>query len=226
MSDLNTVYEHIRRAEQKCRSGDLSDALDLYVSALEGLDLKSPNFDLQGLDDTIIEAVKLLRDDIELRIKELQICVIESSKDEKDSKNNKASMALVQSSAGNNNNLAASKYWDSTRNITDITSSTFIDPYTSSMLSKLQNSMVDLIKEAKNQKTDVNDLVSTALFQIDQFKKEMLIYEQRRTREYQIKVEHLNKDVKKLSSQNSKLKERWDSLVESARQRKNRQQGL
>lgn len=54
----------------------------------------------------------------------------------------------------------------------------------------------------------------------------MLIYEQRRTREYQIKVEHLNKDVKKLSSQNSKLKERWDSLVESARQRKNRQQGL
>lgn len=89
MSDLNTVYEHIRRAEQKCRSGDLSDALDLYVSALEGLDLKSPNFDLQGLDDTIIEAVKLLRDDIQLRIKELQICVIESSKDEKDSKKTK-----------------------------------------------------------------------------------------------------------------------------------------
>lgn len=221
MTTLNSTYELIRQAEQKCRNGNLNDASTIFKQALATLDSESLN--PKNIDGAVLEAVHLLRDDLTLRIKELQICINETPKEEKVIHKRQNNAAVIQS-ALNNNNLAASRYWDGNRNGLEGSMNVLTDPVMNAFFSKLQSSMLEIIEEAKDEKTDVNELNSTAIFRIDQFKKEMLIYEQRKLREYQMKIEQITQENKKLSIRNAKLKERWDNLVESALQRKNRQQ--
>ena len=60
--------------------------------------------------------------------------------------------------------------------------------------------------------------------QFAQFRRELSVYEQKKSRDYEAKSEQVMKENKKLLNQVNRLKERWDSLVESAKQKRNQQQ--
>ncbi|KAL3230164.1 hypothetical protein RNJ44_01527 [Nakaseomyces bracarensis] len=221
MTTLNHTYDLIRQAEQKCRNGSLNEASEIFKQALDTLDTDTLN--PSNIDGAVLEAVQLLRDDLTLRIKELQICIKETPKEEKTIESRKNSASVIHS-ALTNNNLAASRYWDGSRNNLEGSMNVLTDPVMNSFFNKLQNSMLEIISDAKSEGSNVNELNSTAVFRIDQFKKEMLIYEQRKMREHHMKLEQYAQENKRLVIRNAKLKERWDNLVESALQRKNRQQ--
>lgn len=59
--------------------------------------------------------------------------------------------------------------------------------------------------------------------QFSQFRKELALYEQKKSKDYNARLEQAIAENKKLSNQILKLRGRWDSLVESAKQRRSRQ---
>ncbi|KAG0662729.1 hypothetical protein C6P45_001056 [Maudiozyma exigua] len=71
------------------------------------------------------------------------------------------------------------------------------------------------------QKSLINEEVQQHM---EQFRKELSWYEQRRIEEYENRIEQTENDNKKLSLQVERLKQRWDSLVESAKERKKTRQ--
>ncbi|CCD24384.1 Atg38p NDAI_0D00700 [Naumovozyma dairenensis CBS 421] len=77
--------------------------------------------------------------------------------------------------------------------------------------------------ERKNDEDEfIKQLNTTFESQFDMFRKELGFYEQKKFSEYDTNLDNLIKENKKLLNQIVKLRERWDSLVESAKQRRNK----
>ena len=103
------------------------------------------------------------------------------------------------------------------------------DPIFTGIINKLQNNIHVAINnnlEKSNSSLDSQRRIINEEVQqhMEQFKKEISWYEQRRIMEYENRIEQTENDNKKLTLQVERLKQRWDSLVESAKERKKTKQ--
>ena len=117
---------------------------------------------------------------------------------------------------GNTRNWDDSEYQDTLNPIND--------PILMSILNRLQfnlnNDMQTKVEAGKNSKS----LEMKINLRLEQFKKELVLYEQKKFKEYGMKIDQVTRENKKLSNEIGRLRERWDSLVESAKQRRDKQQ--
>lgn len=115
------------------------------------------------------------------------------------------------------------RMWDNDKSVPNS------DPIFTGIINKLQNNIniaIDNNIDKSNSSLDsqrrkINEEVQQHM---EQFKKEINWYEQRRIMEYANRIEQTENDNKKLSLQVERLKHRWDSLVESAKERKKTRQ--
>lgn len=105
-------------------------------------------------------------------------------------------------------------------------SSIFWEPLLVSLVDSLRDNVFDVVKSGYHtnitnaKRKNLNDFELKIAVVIDQFKKELLIYEQQKFKDYNTKVEQLTLENSKLAMQIAQLKERWDGLVESAKKRR------
>lgn len=99
------------------------------------------------------------------------------------------------------------------------------EPMLASRLELFKSNLFNLFKEKTNPRTGVSWSDIEVLFsqEVSQLFASIAVMDQQRYRESDLKIEQLSKENKKLTAHIAKLKERWDSLVESARQKRNQQ---
>lgn len=166
-----------------------------------------------------MNAIQLLQEDIASKVRELERMHQRQQQYQKTSAlngNNSTMLAmrtpssstilrnLDTSGSSNNNNLN-------------------MDPLLGCITAKLQNSLVSSLLSKFGDTYDSGELESLMTQHVTQFKRDIAIFEQRKFKDYEVRLEQLIKENKKLSNQIVKLKTRWDSLVESAKQKRNLQ---
>lgn len=124
----------------------------------------------------------------------------------------------------NNNNYDNFKNNDTTNNnngsdMNHIDNDTILN----GIFDKLQVNLVSASEiPLKNHSVSTEEYQMLVKKHIEQFKKELNWYEERKDHHFEIAINEQIEENKKLQIQISKLKERWSNLVESARQRRNR----
>ena len=203
------------------------------------------------LSDNVIEAVKLLRKDVSQTIYDLQNILDTDNEFTNQLNNNrllestdnvrKESTTMPNESA-DSNGISAQNYMGSIYmrlNNSMIQSgggkmwendkSSNSDPIFMGIINKLQNN-INIAITNHIDKSDISNVAQKSLINeevqqhMEQFRKELSWYEQRRIEEYENRIEQTENDNKKLSLQVERLKQRWDSLVESAKERKKTRQ--
>lgn len=196
----------------------MSESLGSYKHAVELLN----GLECQGVSLEIIHAIQLLRQDIDARIKELE-SLIEGQKPV--SAATVAAVAKNGSLASSTVSNAKTRSWDGPRNLSSPTMGPPGDPLLASLFGKLQANLVNSICEEFKEEDPhvVGELENRVRQQLLRFKKELGLYEQKKSKDYNVRLEQAINENKKLSNQILKLRGRWDSLVESAKQRRSRQ---
>ncbi|CCC71383.1 hypothetical protein NCAS_0H00730 [Naumovozyma castellii] len=228
MSSLKEVYDLISQAELETRNGNLNVSINKYKNALSKTNCLLKMLKSEDVENDVTDAILMLRKDISKTIFELEDLV---SKQRPDSKVGTVKNPTMLSSLAINpsmNVLGFSKTWDSTVNTnTNLERiNPYNDPILRSITDKLQTNLLNLVSDNVQvfQKGDKEEFLQTITFAVEQnfdiFRKELGFYEQKKFTEYDSNLENALKENKKLTNQISKLKERWDSLVESARQKK------
>lgn len=196
----------------------MTESLSCYKRAMELLN----GIGCQGVSAEIIHAIQLLRQDIDARIKELE-SLIEDQKPVSTT----AVGAVTKNGSLTNSTIsnAKTRNWDNPRSLGSSVMGPSGDPLLASIFGKLQ---VNLVNSVRNQFKEedphvVNELDNNVRQQLVRFKKELGLYEQKKSKDYNIRLEQVINENKKLSNQILKLRGRWDSLVESAKQRRSRQ---
>ncbi|KAG0676643.1 hypothetical protein C6P43_004050 [Kluyveromyces marxianus] len=192
----------IKDAESFIKSNKVVVAIQEYRKAIKQLDYIN---ETEDLPENVQYAVTLLHDDILLRVKEPGVLQeVQSNSESSESGSNSSISRFVSDGSlyPNGNSVLIS------------------DPLLLSITSKLENSVMRLI----NASEDPGSVSKTEIMQqFSQFKRELTVYEQKKSKDYEGKMEQVIKENKKLSNQVNRLKERWDSLVESAKQKRNQQ---
>lgn len=196
----------------------MNESLGRYKHAVDLLN----NLEYQGVSLEIVHAVQLLRQDLDSRIKELESLI----------KGQKPVTAATVAAGAKNGSLTSSvmstaktRSWDSPRSLGSLTMGPPGDPLLASILSKLQANLLNSVCEQFQEEDHhvVRDLDNKIGQQLVRFKKELGLYEQKKSRDYNTRLDQAINENKKLSNQILKLRGRWDSLVESAKQRRSRQ---
>lgn len=196
-------------------------ALEKYKAASGVLEVSADDKDNNELSPEVRDAIRLLRQDVNERIRDMETLV----EIQKPVASQHVQMP-VSTLLGMNSSMQAmskTRSWDGGRNGND-TTGLQTEPFLGRILNKLQSNLTMRIEERmkdKEGKTSVETIVNQ---QLVQFRKDLAVYEQRKVREYTSRLEQANKENRKLSNQIVRLRERWDSLVESAKQRRIRQQ--
>lgn len=190
----------MEEAEALIRENNVSKSIYEYERVLQQLESLDND---QKFPGNIREALDLLNKDVTLRIKELQMLQdAQSSSESLDSSSNSSISKAIEGSFYHNGN------------------SVFLtDPLLLSITNKLENNLVKLITSSESNPTKID-----IMQQVNQFKRELSLYEQKKSKEYDFRLEQVMKENKKLSNQVNRLKDRWDSLVESARLKRDLQQ--
>ncbi|AET41371.1 Atg38p Ecym_8075 [Eremothecium cymbalariae DBVPG len=206
------IYEHIEIAEQHCIERNYQNASKEYEHVLEQLESLVKDLALNG---DLKRAIMLLKEDIELKVKEL----------EQWDQRKQPTPANTTQGLSTNNKSSPGRVIDMNMHLNNANPIT--DPFLASIINKLQTNILQVLTQqfAGEAKTAGQKEVSCLVTQqIAQFQKEIAIFEQRKFREYDTKMDQLIKENKKLSNQVVRLKDRWDSLVESAKQKRNQQE--
>ncbi|CCE64986.1 hypothetical protein TPHA_0J01650 [Tetrapisispora phaffii CBS 4417] len=114
------------------------------------------------------------------------------------------------------------------------------DPSLISIFNKFQSNLTKSLSDQLLNSNEMNDsnskttsivaqqikyIVAKAIEdELSSFEKELCVYENKKCKEYQIKLNRSSEENKRLNKQIMKLRERWDGLVESAKQKKLRKQ--
>lgn len=121
------------------------------------------------------------------------------------------------------NNMVGTKVWENMVKNDNFTPNN--DPLFLSITNKMQNNLTTTIRKmvsGLNRNISSQALEEQINQHIEQFKKELSWYEQNKFAEYDNKTLQLERENRKLLNQVEKLRQRWESLVESARQRRNK----
>lgn len=99
------------------------------------------------------------------------------------------------------------------------------EPMVAYRLSGFQNNILAIVRGKTDPKSGVSasEIENSISKEVSQLFKSFALIDQQKFKEYDNKVEQLVRENRKLTGQIVKLKERWDSLVESARQKRNQQ---
>lgn len=172
-------------------------------------------FENEGQKDKVTEAIRLLDEDIVSKIEEI----------EKLQQYSKQKKANSQSRVDTPISRDASSLLDTNTGWSMNLSSTSLDPMLVSAFNAFQNNLFSILKAEHSGNNDGASSIELRLLQeLNQLKKDVCIIEQKKWKDYDVKTELLIKENKKLSNQIIKLRERWHSLVESAKQKRNQQQ--
>lgn len=204
------IYDHIEAAEQLSRERNYQSAVKEYEHALTDLQALEKQL---GTNGKLKHAMILLREDIQIKIKELE------------------QWELRQPSAGLGAGLSPNRKNSPVRG-PEATSHLsngvpIADPFLASIINKLQTNILQTLSQrlaGEGKPMGKQELEAVVSPQMTQFQKEMTVFEQRKFREYDSKMDQLLKENRKLSNQVIRLKDRWDSLVESAKQKRNQQE--
>lgn len=175
------------------------------------------------LSPEVREAIRLLRQDVNERIRDMETLV--DLQKPAVSPNTQMPMSTLLSMNSSIQGMSKTRSWDGGRNGNDTTGMQ-TEPFLGRILNKLQSNLICKIEEQMKTKDGKNgpSVESIVNQQLLQFRKDLALYEQKKIRDYTSRLEQANKENRKLSNQIVKLRERWDSLVESAKQRRTRQQ--
>lgn len=182
------------------RENAFKNSIQSYQMAQSELNRLNSDSDL-SLD--VRNALELLKKDIHFRIRELELLKEASANDSIVSLSNISLPRVADASAFPNGN-----------------STVLTDPLLISITNKLENNLLHFINPDKTDKIAISEISQ----QVNQLRRELCLYEQRKFKEYDLKLEQVMKENKKLSNQVVRLKERWDGLVESAKLKRNQQQ--
>lgn len=224
MSTLAEVYTIIENAEQECRKGDFANARVKYQQAIEVLGPQNENLAQNELSSDVTQAIDLLKQDMTAKIQELELLIDKRSPEENSIgmlNNNMLIGSVILNNKTSINGVGNTRKWDNS--IYQNSLNPLNDPILISILNRLQfnlnNDMESKVKGVKNP----NNLEMKTNLRLEQFKKELVLYEQNKFKEYGMKIDQIAKENKKLSNEIGRLRERWDSLVESAKQRRDKQ---
>ncbi|AMD20490.1 HDL254Cp [Eremothecium sinecaudum] len=207
MVDLINVYAHIEAGEQYSRDSNYLGTVKEYNKALEKILQLEDSVEVnEGLKD----AIGLLKQDLLVKIKELQHL-------QQKRPNNAANSATV-TAVMNSGTVRVQGSVNEGGNSISIS-----DPFLASIVNKLHMNILQSLSQLSGIQVDKTELEQLLMYQIKNLEKEIALFEQRKFREYDSKMEQLIKENKRLSNQVLRLKDRWDSLVESARQKRNQQ---
>lgn len=198
------IYTSIESGEQLLRDNNINESLKEYEKAF--IDLKNSQKDI-NIQDNVQQAINLLIQDLEVRINELEVL------------NRQKNLRYNQGTTSINN----ARIQEINRTLTS--ESPVTDPLLISITNKLQNNLLqNLTTNLKCNRLSPQDIEIIVQQQLTQFKREMAIFEQKKFRDFELKFEQMVKENRKLSNQVVRLKNRWDSLVESAKQKRNLQE--
>lgn len=217
------AYKYIDGAEQESRNGNLPEALEKYRRALDNLNVKEEGSEEVRLGPEVIEAIKLLRQDINDRVRDIEALV--ELQRPTTAKSTSLSGTILMNKNSSSQNVASVRPWDVFRG-GNPAAGMQVDPLLLKILNKLQNEIIAKLEDKIIEKDcrkgqTIESIVNQSLMQ---FGKDLAVYEQKNYKEFNARLEKANNENKKLSNQIVKLRERWDSLVESAKQRRTRQQ--
>lgn len=169
------------------------------------------------------EAIQLLKQDVKERIHEIE-GLLELQRPST-AKSASLSGTMLMNMNSSLQNISKVRPWETVRG-GNSTGGLPIDPLLNKILNKLQSEMLAKLGEKINDKDfqkgqGIEAIINQNLMQ---FTKDLALYEQKKYKEFNGRLEKANSENKKLSTQIIKLRERWDSLVESAKQRRTRQQ--
>lgn len=195
----------------------------MYKSASGVLNDSTDEKNGQELSPEVRDAINLLRQDVNERIRDMETLV----EYQKPLSSQNASMPVSTLLTINSSmqGMSKTRSWEGGRNGND-TASLQMEPFLGRILGMLQNNLITKIEEQMKGKDikGVSSIEAIVNQQLVQFRKELAVYEQKRIRDFTNRLDQANKENRKLSNQIVKLRERWDSLVESAKQRRTRQQ--
>lgn len=224
VTNMNQVYTIIEDAEQECRKGDFTNAKAKYQEAIEVLGPQNENLSQNKLSSDVTQAIDLLKQDITAKIQELELLIEKQSSEENNIgmvNNNMLIGSVILNNKSPINGINNARNWDNPAY--QDTLSPINDPLLMSILNRLQFNLNNDIqlkteggKNSKNSEMKIN-------LRLEQFKKELVLYEQKKFKEYGMKIDEITKENKKLANEIGRLRERWDSLVESAKQRRDKQ---
>lgn len=182
------------------------------------------NLSQNELSSDVTQAVDLLKQDITAKIQELELLIDKQSPEENSIgmlNNNMLIGSVILNNKTSINGVGNTRNWDNSIYQNSLNPQN--DPVLISILNRLQfnlnNDMESKVKEVKNS----NNSEMKINLRLEQFKKELVLYEQNKFKEYGMKIDQVAKENKKLSNEIGRLRERWDSLVESAKQRRDKQ---
>ncbi|SMN19886.1 similar to Saccharomyces cerevisiae YLR211C ATG38 Putative protein of unknown function [Maudiozyma saulgeensis] len=249
MPTLCNVYKLIETAEQETKRGNLQNSIIYYKETLKEINEITDKIEESGLSKNVIEAVQLLRKDISQTIYDIQN-VLPTENDftipysnkigenadvfRNESTNNCPSTA---DSNGINQNFLGSVYlrmnpsvmqpggakmWETSMNNDKLIPNN--DPLFLGIVNKLQSNIImstsNQFKNGQHTVRGTQAIEEEIQQHVEQFRKEVSWYEQKRFEEYENRMKELEMENKKLNLQVDRLKQRWDSLVESAKERK------
>lgn len=215
------VYELISSAEQETRNGNLHKSIAEYKDALTEVNSISAALEPKYDSPEVIAAVNILRNDLLQTIYNMELLKSNQKALSKDH-SNKSTLdmeSMFLSMKPSMNNIYKSNLLRPDAN--QITNDTTNDPILNNLLLKLNHNLLDTIgKNNLAHPKDEKDVSSEINRHIDQFKKELYWYEQKKVSEYDIQLKNILQENKKLNIQITKLRDRWNGLVESAKQKR------
>lgn len=166
---------------------------------------------LQGeqMNDNVLDSVMSLKKNVQQNMFDIDFFLKEQARSDDDFDKLNSEGTILHS----RNNIAENEHGKDMNN----------DVILNDILDKLQVNLViasqKLLKDKSMTRDEYRMLVNK---HVEQFKKELHWYEDRKNHYFEIIIDDKVEDNKKLQMQNDKLHERWNSLVESARERRNR----
>lgn len=201
-------------------------AIRQYTKALEFLKPLDEKLESDGnaVSVEVTRALELLRQDIEVKTRELEN-MVELQKP-LPAKNTSIVGSLWNMTSSSLPGMTKTRSVDSARSARSPSNGLIMDPLLVSLVSKLQANLVNGLREEMNDEESfsIQEAETLVSQQIAKFKKELGIYEQKKVKDHNLRLDQAITENKKLSNQIIKLRERWDSLVESAKQRRSRKQ--
>lgn len=186
---------------------------------------QNENLSQNKLSSDVTQAIDLLKQDITAKIQELELLIEKQSSEENNIgivNNNTLIGSVILNNKSPINGINNTRNWDNS--VCQDTLNPINDPVLMSILNRLQfNLNNDIQLKAEGGKNSKN-LEMKINLRLEQFKKELVLYEQKKFKEYGMKIDQVTKENRKLANEIGRLRERWDSLVESAKQRRDKQQ--
>ncbi|SCU93723.1 LAMI_0E15368g1_1 [Lachancea mirantina] len=195
---FKSVY--LEAAQLLLRDRRYDKATIMYERALKSTQTLQEISEKEQDSEHVRQALSLVGDDIQNRVKELKLLEQAAQEVAQDSQNQSDRSEITAMTA------LREKSW------TDSNFATVIETYRTSLLNLLKVQL-----ETDSRFSTLEDIVNQNVISL---LSDMGMLEQRRVAQYEAKVEHLARENKKMSNQIVKLKERWGSLVESARQKR------